>query len=118
MPAGATAPPAPAAYAQVAPPVDPNGAQQVAQEWSAGSQAEQTPVTNSSPGGQDPVAQPAAVPQQPAEPAQLSLGMSIADVEASQGKPSAILTPSPTKKIYVYPNFKVTFTSGKVTDLQ
>jgi hypothetical protein len=44
--------------------------------------------------------------------------MSIDEVEASQGKPNAILTPSPTKKIYIYQNFKVTFTNGKVTDLQ
>jgi hypothetical protein len=115
LPAGANAAPMTAAYAQAAPPVDPNGAQQVAQEWTAGNTAEQAPVSDPAAGGQD-IAQPAS--PQPAEPAQIGMGMSLQDVEASQGKPTAILNPAPTKKIYVYPNFKVTFTNGKVTDLQ
>jgi hypothetical protein len=116
LPAGASAAPTPAAYAQAAPPVDPNGAQQIAQEWTAGNAAAQAPVADAA-GGQDNLPQPAPIPQT-AEPAQIGLGMSIDEVVASQGKPNAILTPSNTKKIYVYPNFKVTFTNGQVTDMQ
>jgi len=122
MPAAATAPPVDAAYAQAAPPPDPNGAQQVAQEWSAGNAAAQTPVTDAAAGAPGGSGQPAAIPQpaapQTAEPVQIGLGMSVDDVVASQGKPNTILTPSTTKKIYIYQNFKVTFTDGKVTDIQ
>ena len=98
------------------------------------------------PGGQappPPVAPPAAATEYPAQPAvpaiadtapppqpvttdaapssagsvTISLGQSIAEVEAINGKPDKIIDLR-AKKIYVYRDLKITFTDGKVSDVQ
>ena len=50
-------------------------------------------------------------------PLRVSLGQSIADVEAAMGKPRDIADLG-SKKIYVYRDLKITFVNGKVTDVQ
>jgi hypothetical protein len=98
------------------------------------------------PGGHAPpplVAAPAAATEYPAQPAvpasadtapppqpvttdaapssagsvTISLGQSIAEVEAINGKPDKIIDLG-AKKIYVYRDLKITFTDGKVSDVQ
>ena len=52
-----------------------------------------------------------------AAPPTLSLGLSIEDVKAIQGEPQKIVDLG-AKKIYVYKDLKITFTDGKVSDIQ
>jgi len=64
--------------------------------------------------------QPEAQPQPPAQapaPAQIQLGQSIDDVVAAIGQPEKIVDLG-AKKIYVYKDLKITFTNGKVSDVQ
>ena len=118
IPASANAPPVDTAFAKIGPPPPSDGAQQISQEWNAGTKAEQTLVNDAASGPANMGApQQAEAVLQP-EPAQLGPGMTVAEVEASQGKPTTILAPSVHKKTYIYKNFKVTFTDGKVTDIQ
>lgn len=51
------------------------------------------------------------------EPVNVQQGQTIAEVEQALGKPLKILTVS-NKVIYVYHDLKVTFTNGKVADVQ
>ena len=50
-------------------------------------------------------------------PPTLSLGLSIDEVRAIQGEPQKIVDLGP-KQIYVYKDLKITFTDGKVSDIQ
>jgi hypothetical protein len=50
-------------------------------------------------------------------PPTLTLGLSVDDVKSIQGEPQKIVDLG-TKKIYVYKDLKITFTDGKVTDIQ
>ena len=52
-----------------------------------------------------------------AAPPTLSLGLTIEDVKAIQGEPQKIVDLG-AKKIYVYKDLKITFTDGKVSDIQ
>jgi hypothetical protein len=56
-------------------------------------------------------------PAQQAEPATVQLGMTTDQVESALGKPDKIFNVG-TKQIYVYKDVKVTFLSGKVSDVQ
>lgn len=76
-----------------------------------GNQAQQAPAQPE---------QPAAEQQAPAQapaPAQIQLGQSIDDVVAALGQPEKIVDLG-AKKIYVYKDLKITFTNGKVSDVQ
>jgi hypothetical protein len=59
-----------------------------------------------------------APPPPPADPKTVKLGETKDAVIADFGQPKTIAKASATKEIYVYPDFKVTFTNGKVTDIQ
>lgn len=50
-------------------------------------------------------------------PKTIALGQSIAEVESALGKPTTIIDLGP-RKTYVYPNMRVIFTDGKVSDVQ
>jgi hypothetical protein len=50
-------------------------------------------------------------------PPTLSLGMTLEDVKAIQGEPQKIVDLG-AKKIYVYKDLKITFSDGKVSDIQ
>ncbi len=58
----------------------------------------------------------AASVYQPATPA-LALGLTIDEVKAIQGEPQKIVDLG-EKKIYLYRDLKITFTGGRVTDIQ
>jgi hypothetical protein len=72
-----------------------------------------------------PAAQPAEAPPPPitppppppADPKTIALGQTIDQVTANFGQPTKILKLG-AKQIYVYSDMKVTFVSGKVTDVQ
>jgi hypothetical protein len=53
----------------------------------------------------------------PAEPVTISLGQTIAEVESINGKPDKIIDLG-AKKIYIYKDLRITFTDGKVSDVQ
>jgi hypothetical protein len=76
-----------------------------------GTQAQQSPAQP-----EQPAAQQQAPAQAPA-PAQIQLGQSIDDVVAALGQPEKIVDLG-AKKIYVYKDLKITFTNGKVSDVQ
>jgi hypothetical protein len=59
-----------------------------------------------------------APPPPPADPKTVKLGETKDAVIADFGQPKTIAKTSATKEIYVYPDFKITFTNGKVTDIQ
>jgi hypothetical protein len=52
-----------------------------------------------------------------AGPVTISLGQSMADVESINGKPEKVIDLG-AKKIYVYKDLKITFTDGRVSDVQ
>ena len=82
---------------------DPNAATDISQAAQEGATAEQAVIDQSG--------------QAAGNPATISLGQSMADVEAVNGKPDKIIDLGP-KKMYVYKDLKITFTDGKVSDVQ
>jgi hypothetical protein len=117
-----------APYAAAAPPADPNGAAELDQTAQQGAQVEQQVVAETS--SEDGVAAPAASPiggvASPAAPAAppahsgpvtITLGQTPADVIAAKGQPTNKIQ-FPTKVVYVYPDMKIIFVKGKVSDVQ
>jgi hypothetical protein len=68
-------------------------------------------------GEQDVVSQSAQAEGNPAGPVTISLGQTIAEVESINGKPDKVIDLG-AKRIYVYKDLKITFTDGKVSDVQ
>jgi len=75
------------------------------------SEAQQTPAQPEQPAAQT------QAPEQAPPPAQIHLGQSIDDVVNALGQPEKIVDLG-AKKIYVYKDLKITFTNGKVSDVQ
>jgi len=113
-PASASAPPVTAMVAQGAPPPDPAGAQDLAAQAQQSEKAEQDALAATAGGPSDSPGAPAA-PAGP--PATISLGQSTDDVKGSLGQPTKIINLG-AKTIYVYPDMKVTFNNGKVSDVE
>jgi len=82
---------------------DPNVGTELTQVAQEADRAEQTAVTQSLDAG--------------SAPPTLTLGMTIDEVKAIQGEPQKIVDLG-SKKIYVYKDLKVTFTDGKVSDIE
>jgi len=82
---------------------DANAATDISQAAQEGATGEQDVINQSGQAGGNPVT--------------ISLGQSMADVESVSGKPDKIIDLGP-KKIYVYKDLKITFTDGKVSDVQ
>jgi hypothetical protein len=61
-----------------------------------------------------PIAPP---PPPPADPKTISLGQTVDQVTSNFGQPTKVMKLG-AKQIYVYPDMKVTFVGGKVTDIQ
>ena len=107
---GLPALPAAAAVAPVAAPIaaavqpDANVAAELSQAAQEADQGEQEVVNQSATAGG-------------AGPVTISLGQSIADVESINGKPDKVIDLG-AKKIYVYKDLKITFTDGRVSDVQ
>jgi hypothetical protein len=109
-PSAAKTAPAQTAYAASAPPPDQNVQAEITKQSQEADQAEKD-------AGEAP---PAAIPPPaapPAEPANISVGQTIDQVTAALGNPKSIVNLGP-KKIYVYPDMKITFKDGKVADVQ
>jgi hypothetical protein len=69
-------------------------------------------------GEQDVVSQSGGADVNPASgPVTISLGQSMADVESINGRPDKVIDLG-AKKIYVYKDLKITFTDGRVSDVQ
>jgi hypothetical protein len=105
LPAMAAAPPVDAPYAVEATP-DPNVADELRAASQDAVQAEQEVVGQAE--------EPSSAP---AGQVRISLGQTIAEVQAALGAPAQIVDLG-SKKIYVYKNLKITFIDGRVTDVQ
>lgn len=111
-PASARVAPVQAAFAKDAPPPDADVQAQMNQQLQEGDKAEQAVLAEAPADG----AAPAAAAE-PAAPVTISMGQTVDEVTAALGPPKSIIELGP-KKIYVYKDMKITFTSGKVTDVQ
>ncbi len=119
LPAAARTAPVTSSFAAQAPGPDPNAVAQIQEQSQEADRAEQevlkeVPQAQAS-GPSD--ASPAPIAPPAAPPVTLSMGQTIDEVKASMGQPTNIVDLG-AKKIYVYPNLKVTFKDGKVTDIQ
>jgi hypothetical protein len=119
LPPSANAPPEKAPFAADAPGPDPEAAKEIAQQSQEADKAEQEVLAQALPenGSAAPPAGDAnAAP--PAAPVTFdAMGKSIDEVTAVYGQPKNIINLGP-KKVYVYPDMKITFKDGKVTDAQ
>jgi hypothetical protein len=73
------------------------------------------PVVTSLAAQPDPGVQPQAEP--PAPPAKIEMGQSPDQVRSIFGPPADVISLG-SKQIYLYPNLKITFVDGKVSDVQ
>jgi hypothetical protein len=105
LPSAAAAPPVDAPYAAETA-ADANVADQLRAASQEAIQAEQ-----------DVISQAADRPGGTAAPVRISLGQTIAEVEAAMGTPRQIVDLG-SKKIYVYEDLKITFIDGRVSDVQ
>jgi hypothetical protein len=65
-----------------------------------------------------PAADPTPAPPAPSQPTQnIAMGQTIGQVVAIMGKPKQIVDLG-IKKTYTYPDLKIVFVNGKVTDVQ
>lgn len=115
LPPSAQGQPAPALYAAVAPPPDPNAGTEIQEQVQAGDQAETEAAQDS--GAPLSAAPASSVPAAPAAPASIELGQSTSQVQAALGAPTRVANLGP-KVIYYYNGMKVIFKDGKVSDVQ
>jgi hypothetical protein len=101
-------------FAVGAPPPEPNSANEIAQQAREGdaSEVEAGKAQSSGPGPSDPTNGNTG-----AAPKEISLGMTVDQVTALYGPPKTSANVG-VKKILAYPDLKVTFTNGKVSDIQ
>jgi hypothetical protein len=119
LPPSAKAAPINASFAAEAPPPDADAASQINQQAQGADQAEQDALKDApqdaNAGAQ--AAAPAPIPAPAAPPKTIALGQTISEVTANMGQPKSVIDLG-AKKIYVYPDMKVIFNGGKVTDVQ
>jgi hypothetical protein len=99
------------AFAQVAPPPDPAGADEVNNQLKEADAAEHE-VTSQAQEGSG-----IAVPPPAKSTVTITLGQSIDEVKAALGQPVSVADLG-SKKIYRYSDMKITFKDGKVADVQ
>jgi hypothetical protein len=128
LPASAKVAPMRTSFAASAPPPDRDASAQINQQVQQADRAEQdalgpSPAPNPRATG---AAEPLRPPPPPARPPPavttgapptLTLDMTVEQVTALMGVPKSIANLG-TKSIYVYPDIKITFTNGKVSDIQ
>jgi hypothetical protein len=116
-PPSASGAPTAAPYLQGAPPSDVNIATEIAQQDQTADSAERE-ANQEAIGATAALIQPVVPAPAPAAPTvELSRGQTAAQVRGLLGEPKSLVDLG-TKQIYVYPDIKITFTSGKVTDVQ
>jgi hypothetical protein len=113
-PAGAEGAGAQAAFAPIAPPADPNVSTELQQQAQQAETAEQGVLTEAKQ-TDNPDGGTSDVSSKP--PVQIALGQTMDDVRAALGNPSRIARVG-VKQIYFYPDMKITFINGKVTDVE
>jgi hypothetical protein len=116
-----------APYAAAAPAADPNGAAELDRTAQEGAQtekqvvAEATAPDGTETGASSPIggmAAPAATaPPANRGPAVIALGQTPEQVIAMKGEPTNKVA-YPTKTMFIYPDMKITFKNGKLTDVQ
>ncbi len=108
-PAADRGPPVDAGFASGAPPPDSNAQAEITAQASAADQAEKEDASAAVAGGAA-----GAGPSGP--PPTIALGQSTDQVTAAIGQPTRIVDLG-AKKIYTYPDMKITFQNGKVSDV-
>ena len=117
VPASAAVAPFHADFVAQAPPADRNAAAEIGAQWKESDSAEQealsqpTPIASASP------APTSAGPAPGGAPKTIAIGQTAEDVTAILGQPKSVVDLG-AKKIYVYPDIKITFNNGKVSDVQ
>jgi hypothetical protein len=116
-----------APYAAAAPAADPNGAADLDQTAQQGAQTEKQVVAEATapddtPAGaasSSPIGGVASPPAPPATrgPAVIALGQTPEQVIAMKGQPTNKVV-FPSKTVFIYPDEKITFKNGKLTDVQ
>jgi len=107
-PPAAMAPATPASFENGAPPLDPTAAAQISQQYQDAEKAEQDALR--------PRAVTAAIPGVASQPPVVNLGMTVDEVVSIQGQPKMVADKG-SQKIYFYERLKITFTDGKVSDM-
>jgi hypothetical protein len=119
LPPSAKAAPVNTSFAAAAPPPDADAANQINEQAQGADQAEQEALKDAAQNaGDQGAATPLAAPAPPpAPPKTISLGQTIDEITGNLGQPKSIVDLG-AKKIYVYPDMKITFNNGKVTDIK
>jgi hypothetical protein len=115
-PAGAAAPPVQTGYAALAPPPYPNTAAELRAQTIEADGVQQEVLGDAGPGGPN-AGQNLEPVERSAPKTPLTLNQTPEEVIAILGQPQNIVDMG-AKKIYLYPNLKVTFTDGKVSAFQ
>ena len=109
-----------ASFAEGAPPPDPAVAAQIGQQIQAGDKAEQEVATLAPApamvGAPAPAAR-AAAPAPAGPPVEVSVGQTVDQVSALMGNPTKVFDLG-AKKVYVYKDMKITFSAGKVSNIE
>jgi hypothetical protein len=118
VPLSAYGEPVKAEFAAAAPGPEPDVANQIGQQTQEADRAEKETLSET-PGDSSPAAPAgqAPAPGGPTVTPTLAVGQTIADVTGAIGQPTRIVNLG-AKQIYVFKDMKVTFTNGKVTDIQ
>jgi hypothetical protein len=121
-PPPSTASPVPmkSAFAATAPPPDANVSAEINEQAQAADIAEKQALsevaTDTAPKSATPIAPPPVGSAPPSSNTALAVGESVDAVTAALGQPQKVVDLG-TKKVYVYPDLKVTFTAGKVSNI-
>ena len=116
-PPSAKTPPKQAPYVAAAPPPEQNVSSDLKQESQQADQAETEVAQEAAPGAPGAgTSAPSAAPAT-AAPVTVSQGQTVAEVTAAMGPPKSEVNLG-SKVIYVYPDMKITFKNGKVSDVQ
>ena len=124
-PADAVAGTKQAPYAAAAPAADPNGATELDQQAKQGAEVEQQVVAEADAAdgatataqNAPPTATGAPAAAHHSGPVAIALGQTPAQVIEMKGQPTNKVN-FPNKQIYIYPDMKITFVNGKLTDAQ
>jgi len=113
VPSSANGLEAKALFAIDAPPPDPTASDQIAQQAQEADRAEQEVLAQAK--GQEP---PPSVAPPPPPPTEIAPGETVDQVTAAMGQPAHIVDLGPNKKIFIYPELKITFKDGKAATIE
>jgi hypothetical protein len=114
-PPAAAGPPVQAPFAPIAPPPDPNVTNELQQQGREADTAEQGVLDEVKQADNSGSVGDSTIPAK--APVEISLGQTIEDVVAALGNPKRIVNLG-ARKIYIYADMKITFTNGKVTNVE